>query len=179
MRIIGGQHAGYIIRPPKNIQARPTTDIAKEALFNILNNRLDFEGAKVLDLFAGAGNISLEFSSRGAQEVVAVDSSTVTLSFLKQVKKELSLDCLLPLKGDAYKYLQNAAAKYDVIFADPPYAMQNINTIPQLVFERQLLHQDGLLIIEHNSNVRLPHDCLVETRKYGQSAFSFYANQPH
>lgn len=177
MRIIGGLHAGYIIRPPKNIQARPTTDISKEALFNILNNRLDFEGIKVLDLFAGAGNISFEFASRGAQEVVAVDSSPITLTFLKQVKKELSLECLLPLKGDAYKYLQNAVAKFDVIFADPPYAMQNINTIPQLVFERQLLTENGLLIIEHNSNVRLPHTSLVETRKYGQSAFSFYADK--
>jgi 16S rRNA (guanine966-N2)-methyltransferase len=175
LRIIGGQHAGYIIRPPKNIQARPTTDIAKEALFNILNNRFNFEGLQVLDLFGGAGNICLEFASRGAQAVTAVDISPITLKFLQEVKTKLVLDNLIPIKGDATKYLQHCTQTFDIIFADPPYSMQNIDTLREIVFARNLINPDGTLIIEHNRNVRLGTQNLTEARKYGQSCFSFFA----
>ncbi len=174
MRIIGGQHAGFIIRPPKNLIARPTTDIAKESLFNILNNRYHFEDLKVLDLFAGGGGIGLEFASRGAQNIIAVDSSFVTFKFLKEISSKLGLSQYQIIKGDALKYLQHCTQNFDIIFADPPYAMQNIALIIQHVFANNLLAADGVLIIEHDKNVKLPPENLSETRKYGQSAFSFY-----
>lgn len=174
MRIIGGQKAGYIIRPPKNLNARPTTDIAKESLFNILNNRYHFEDLKVLDLFAGGGGMGLEFASRGSQNITAVDSSPVTFKFLKDLSAQLGFAQYQIIKGDAFKYLQHCSQSFDIIFADPPYAMQNIALIIQHVFTNNLLTPDGVLIIEHDKNVKLPPQNLSETRKYGQSAFSFY-----
>lgn len=175
MRIIGGQHAGYIIRPPKNITARPTTDIAKESVFNILNNRYNFDEISALDLFAGGGGIGLEFASRGAKNVVAIDSSFLTYKFLKEVSAKLQLPNYQILKGDAFKYLKHCTQSFDIIFADPPYALQNIAEVATLVFENNLLTPNGVLIIEHDKNVRLPQQNLVETRKYGQSSFSFYS----
>ncbi|HYG16189.1 MAG TPA: 16S rRNA (guanine(966)-N(2))-methyltransferase RsmD [Bacteroidia bacterium] len=175
MRIIGGQHAGFVIRPPKNLKARPTTDIAKESLFNILANKLDFEGLEVLDLFAGSGGISLEFASRGAATVTAVDVSPVTINFLKDTKRQLQLENVTPVKANAFKYLENAGQTWDIIFADPPYDLQNIDNLHKTVFANNLLKPGGLLVIEHASNVRLTAEHLTETRKYGQSSFSFYA----
>jgi 16S rRNA (guanine966-N2)-methyltransferase len=175
LRIIGGQNAGFIIKPPKNIDARPTTDMAKEALFNILNNRFNFENLQVLDLFGGAGNICFEFASRQVQAITTVDISPITFNFLQEVKAKLKLDNLVPIKGDALKYLQHCTQTFDVIFADPPYAMQNIDTIREVVFERQLIKPGGTLIIEHNRNVRLGTQNFTEARKYGQSCFSFFA----
>lgn len=174
MKIIGGQHAGYVIRPPKKIKARPTTALAKESLFNILNNRYHFEGLKVLDLFAGSGSIGLEFASREAENVIAVDFSGITFSFLKQVTQQLNLNNYIPIKGEAVKYLQHCSDSFDIIFADPPYGMQNINDIITTVIERNLLTTDGILIMEHDKYVRLPQENLKENRKYGHSSFSFY-----
>lgn len=175
MKIIGGQHGGYIIRPPKNLKARPTTAIAKESLFNILNNRYHFEGLKVLDLFAGSGNIGLEFASREAENVIAVDFSGVTFKFLQEVSQQLNLQNFTPLKGEAVKYLQHSIDSFDIIFADPPYGMQNIEAIVSTVFERNLLAEGGVLIMEHDKHVRLPVENLQEKRKYGHSSFSFYS----
>lgn len=175
MKIIGGQHSGYTIRPPKNLKARPTTSIAKESLFNILNNRYHFEGLKVLDLFAGSGNISLEFASRQAANVVAVDFSSITFSFLQQVSQQLNISNLTPIKGEAIKYLQHCTDSFDIIFADPPYGMQNIDAVINTVFERNLLTDIGVLIMEHDKHMRLPQENLKENRKYGHSSFSFYS----
>lgn len=177
MRIIGGQHSGFSIKPPKNLKARPTTDIAKESLFNILNNRYYFDELTVLDLFAGSGGIGLEFASRGSQNVTAVDLSPVTAKYLKQVTEQLQLNQFTILKGDALKFVQNTTESYDVIFADPPYAMQNIDEIINVVFANNLLKEGGVLIIEHDKNVRLTTQNLKETRKYGHSAFSFYSSE--
>lgn len=177
MRIIGGQHAGFVIRPPKNLKARPTTDIAKESLFNILSNKLDFEGLEALDLFAGGGGISLEFASRGAAMVTSVDISPVTINFLKDIKRQLQLENITPVKANAFKYLENATQQWDIVFADPPYDLQNIDDLHKTVFIKQLLKPGGILVVEHASNVRLTTEYLVETRKYGQSSFSFYAEQ--
>ena len=175
MKIIGGKHAGYLIRPPKNLKARPSTAIAKESLFNILNNRYHFEGLKVLDLFAGSGSIGLEFASREAATVIAVDFSGITFSFLQQITKELNLQNYTPLKGEAIKYLKHTSEKFDILFADPPYEMQNISEVVTTVFERDLLTEDGILIMEHDKHVRLPTENLKENRKYGHSSFSFYS----
>lgn len=175
MKIIGGQYSGYVIRPPKNLKARPTTSIAKESLFNILNNRYHFEGLRVLDLFAGSGSIGLEFASREAANVTAVDFSGVTYSFLQQVVEQLNLSNYTPVKGEAVKYLQHTSNTYDIIFADPPYGMQNIDEVIATVFERNLLTEIGVLIMEHDKHVRLPKDHLKENRKYGHSSFSFYS----
>lgn len=174
MRIIGGQKAGYIIRPPKNLNARPTTDIAKESLFNILNNRYHFEDLKVLDLFAGGGGMGLEFASRQAQNVIAVDTSPVTFKFLKDLSTQLGFTQYQIIKGDAFKYLEHCTQSFDIIFADPPYAMQNIALLIKYTLENKLLTENGVLIIEHDKNVKLPPQNLSETRKYGQSSFSFY-----
>lgn len=174
MKIIGGKHAGYAIRPPKKIKARPTTALAKESLFNILNNRYHFEGLKVLDLFAGSGSIGLEFASREAENVIAVDFSNITFSFLQQVTQQLNLSNYVPIKGEAVKYLQHSSESFDIIFADPPYGMQNIDEIITTVFERNLLTDIGVLIMEHDKHVRLPQENLKENRKYGHSSFSFY-----
>lgn len=176
MKIIGGQHAGYVIRPPKNLKARPTTAIAKEALFNILNNRYHFEGLKVLDLFSGSGSIGLEFASRGAGMVYCLDFSMVTHKFLEQISEDLNLGNLVALKGEAVKYLQNATQKFDIIFADPPYGMQNIDAVINTVFERELLAEGGILIMEHDKHVRLTPSNFQESRKYGHTSFSFYGS---
>lgn len=175
MKIIGGQHAGFILRPPKNLKARPTTALAKESLFNILNNRYSFEGLKVLDLFAGSGGIGLEFASRGAESVTAVDFSGITFKFLQQVTQQLNLQNYVPVKGEVVKYLQHCSATFDIIFADPPYGMQNIAEVVTTVFQQNLLAPDGVLIVEHDKHVRLPIENLQENRKYGQTSFSFYS----
>jgi len=175
LKIISGEHSGYIIRPPKNLKARPTTAIAKESLFNILNNRYHFEGLKVLDLFAGSGNIGLEFASRGAANVTAVDFSGVTFKFLQEVTRELHLQNYAPLKGEVLKYLQFCTPTFDIIFADPPYGMQNIDAVVTTVFNRNLLADGGVLIMEHDKHIRLPLENRQEIRKYGHSCFSFYS----
>lgn len=176
MKILGGKHAGFTIRPPKNLAARPTTALAKESLFNILNNKIDFEEATVIDLFAGAGNISFEFASRGAKSVTAIDISPVSVNFIKTTAKEMGLANLQILKGDALRYLEKTAQPVDFIFADPPYAMQNIARINELVFEKGWLNVGGMLVIEHEVRVLAGGVNFVEQRKYGQSAFSFYSN---
>jgi 16S rRNA (guanine(966)-N(2))-methyltransferase RsmD len=175
LRIIGGQHAGFIIRPPKNLQARPTTDIAKESLFNILTNRLYFEDLAVLDLFAGGGGISLEFASRGAKKVTSIDISPVTSKFITDVKKQLALENLEVVKSDVARFLNSTAETYDLIFADPPYNLPDIIKLKDIIWQRNLLNEGGVFIIEHSSNVKLSPQDLAETRKYGQSSFSFYS----
>ncbi|MGV3509582.1 MAG: RsmD family RNA methyltransferase [Sphingobacteriaceae bacterium] len=177
MRIIGGVLKGLRFNPPANLPVRPTTDLAKESLFNILNNRIDFEGIKVLDLFSGTGNISMEFASRGASEVISVDKNTGCINYLKDLSKQYKLETITPFRADALKFLKEESEQFDLIFADPPYDLPQIPLIADLVFERNLLVNNGVLIIEHPSNKRLNnHPNFVEHRKYGNSSFSFFEN---
>lgn len=175
MRIIGGILRGKQIIAPKNLPIRPTTDFAKEGLFNILNNRIEFDESTVLDLFSGTGNIALEFASRGAKKVTAIDMHSPCLNFLRDTAKSLKLNAIFTERADVFKYLDKSNFTYDVIFADPPYELENIAEIRDLVFKNNLLNSDGLLIIEHGPKTNLSDkEFFIDTRKYGNVNFSFF-----
>ena len=175
MRIIGGKAAGLRLNPPQNLPVRPTTDIAKEALFNILNNKIDFDGLECLDLFAGTGNISFELASRGAGKVTSVDLHGKCIHYITETAKKLDLQQIKTRKADVFKYIKTDKDQYDLIFADPPYDIGQLPLLAKMVLENNLLKKDGLLIVEHPSNRKmLEHPNYVETRQYGNSSFSFY-----
>lgn len=175
MRIISGLHKGRILHPPKGLPIRPTTDLAKESLFNILNNYIDFEEISVLDLFAGTGNISLEFASRGAKSVLSVDINTHCLDFIKKMISDLKFINMRVVKSNVITFLSKSAGKYDVIFADPPYDMKDRQVIPELIFSHNLLDEDGWLVLEHDVFISFKeHPRFVEERKYGKVHFSFF-----
>lgn len=174
MRIIGGVHRGRSIHPPKGLPVRPTTDFAKEALFNILNNRFNFSEVSVLDLFSGTGHISLEFASRGAKAVLSVDQNFKCVGFLKAISNDLKLD-INCVKGDVFEFLKHSHQTFDLIFADPPYDLENIKLIHELVFSRNLLKPEGLLIIEHGAKTDFSKsESFDKVRKYGNVNFSFF-----
>ena len=175
MRIIGGKLRGLRLNPPKNLPVRPTTDMAKEALFNILQHQIEFEGIKVLDLFSGTGNISMEFASRGAAQVVSVDRSIQCVHYLKDTARQHGLTNIQAYKDDVFKYLQLENEQFDLIFADPPYDLNRIPEIPGIVFGKNLLVPGGLLIVEHQSMQNLSkHPSFTGQRIYGHSSFSFF-----
>lgn len=177
MRIISGQHRGKRITAPKKLPVRPTTDMAKEALFNILANQYHFPGLKVLDLFAGSGNISYEFASRGAGPIIAVDENFECIKFIKKTAGELEAD-ITPIKSDVFKYLERAPVNSDIVFADPPYNFdeQQFKKIVDLVFEKEILNEGGVLIVEHSKHTKLSSfPNFKEGRKYGNSVFSFFS----
>jgi len=177
MRIIGGKLRGLRLNPPKNLPVRPTTDLAKEALFNILQNKIEFEDIRVLDLFSGTGNISMEFASRGAAQVTSVDRSIHCVNYLKDTARQHGLTNIKVYKDDVFKYLQLETDKFDLVFADPPYDLNRIPELPKVIFERELLLPGGLLIVEHQSMQNLTnHPAFSEQRKYGHSSFSFFGN---
>jgi 16S rRNA (guanine966-N2)-methyltransferase len=175
MRIIGGSLRGLRLNPPKNLPVRPTTDLAKEALFNILQNQIEFEDISVLDLFSGTGNISLEFASRGAEQVVSVDRSIQCVHYLKDISRQHGLSSIKVYKDDVFKYLQHETDHFDLVFADPPYDLNRIPDLPKIIFEKNMVLPGGLLIVEHQSMQNLSnHPAFVEQRKYGHSSFSFF-----
>ena len=175
MRIISGSHKGRSILPPKKFIGRPTTDSAKESLFNILNNRIDFEELSVLDLFCGTGNISFEFASRGAKSITAVDNQAICARFIKEESAKLGFNQLYALKSDVFAYLKSCHSKFDVIFADPPYEMENIADIHELVFSKGLLNEGAYLIIEHGKKTNLSDKAFFkEQRTYGNVNFSLF-----
>ncbi|MBQ8100249.1 MAG: 16S rRNA (guanine(966)-N(2))-methyltransferase RsmD [Paludibacteraceae bacterium] len=175
MRIISGKYRGRHITPPKNITARPTTDFAKESLFNLLQNRFDFEGLEVLDLFAGTGSISLECVSRGAREVTAVELAHVQQNFIIQTSKQLGITNLNVFRGDVFKYINACRLRFDFIFADPPYALPTLPTLPDLVFDKDLLRPEGWFVLEHSAdNEFTTHPRFVEHRQYGSVNFTFF-----
>lgn len=177
MRIIGGTLKGQRLNPPQNLPVRPTTDMAKEALFNILANRLDFENLKILDLFSGTGNISIEFASRGALEITAVDNDFGCIKYLTSIIKQFNIKAVKAVKADVFKFLKNESSQYDLIFADPPYDLPALSTIPEVISNQKLLSDNGILIIEHPSTIKLDqYPNFVEQRKYGYSSFSFFGN---
>lgn len=175
MRIIGGKLKGLRLNPPKNLPVRPTTDLAKEALFNILQNKIEFDNITVLDLFSGTGNIAMEFASRGAEKVTGVDRSIQCVHYLKDASCQHGLTQIEAFKADVFKYLDMETEQYDLIFADPPYDLNKIPEIPKIVFDKKLLKPDGMLIVEHQSMQNLSnHPAFTEQRKYGHSSFSFF-----
>ncbi len=177
MRIISGQFKGRRFNPPaKKWPTRPTTDIAKEGLFNILSNWLDFEDIKVLDLFGGTGNHSYEFISRGCKDVTYVDKFPGCVSFVKKIVKQLGIEAFLTIqKEDVFRFIKSCPYQYDYIFAGPPYALPNIDEIPDLIFEHNLLKADGIFVLEHNPNHQYQeHHRFFEERRYGKTVFSFF-----
>jgi len=178
LRIIGGIHRGKQLLPPKNLPVRPTTDFAKEGLFNILNNKLDFEDLTVLDLFCGTGNITFEFASRGAKKIISIDSHTPCLNYIKDTSKQLQFKTIFTERADVFTFLAKSHGTYDLVFADPPYDLPNIEKIYDLVIEKKLLNTDGILIIEHGKETDLSSKSyFVECRKYGNVHFSFFIHK--
>lgn len=174
MRIVAGKYKGLVFQYPKNITARPTTDRAKESLFNILDNKIELEGIKALDLFTGTGNITYELASRGAKEVTSVDKSVHSVKYVKEVANKLGATGIKTVKADVFSFINKCTDKFDLIFADPPYADAKIATLPQLIFEKDLLNDGGYFILEHMTNTPIQHEYMVDQRVYGQSAFSFF-----
>ena len=175
MRIISGIYGGRRLSPPKNITARPTTDFAKESLFNLLNNRIDFKGIDVLDLFAGTGGIGIECVSRGARDVTAVEIAHVQQNWIISCCKQLGIRNLSVIRGDVFKFLNACRTKYDLIFADPPYALEELPTLPDVILGQDILKEDGWLVIEHGKDTDFTtHPRHIETRTYGSVHFSFF-----
>ncbi|PCJ80585.1 MAG: 16S rRNA (guanine(966)-N(2))-methyltransferase RsmD [Flavobacteriales bacterium] len=175
MRIISGKYKGRRIVAPKNLPVRPTTDFAKEGLFNIIGNHFYFEELHVLDLFAGTGNITYEFASRGAKEVNAVDVNAKCMFFIKKTSTQLGLENLKIYRASAFTFIKRCKHQYDVIFADPPYDMKEIEKLPDVIFEKNLLKENGWLIIEHSGFVDLSGNArFKEKRSYGSVNFSIF-----
>lgn len=176
MRIIGGKYKGRMFNPGKSFTARPTTDFAKESLFNILNNRIDFEETKYLDLFAGTGSISYEMLSRGCKDLTLIELDFKHIQFIKSVFNQLN-EVAKVYRADAFKFIDHEKTKYDLIFADPPYDHPRFKEIPELVLSRNILTPDGIFILEHGKSYNfstLPG--YKEQRKYGSVNFSFFGN---
>lgn len=177
MRIIGGHLGGRRFTPPaKNWPTRPTTDQTRESLFNILSNRIDFDSVSVLDLFAGSGSHSYEFVSRGCADVTSVDKFPACVTFISRTAVELGIaDKIKIVKADVFRFIKAAGRRYDYIFADPPFDLPALKTIPDLIFESAILAEGGLFVLEHDArNDFSSHIRLTEDRKYGTTIFSFF-----
>ncbi len=180
MRIIGGTHRSRRIDAPKDLPLRPTTDFARESLFNILNHRLNFEGLKVLDLFCGTGAISFEFASHGAEEIISVDINDRGNQFIKMKAKEFGFTSIRPVRMDALKFLDVNTLQFDLIFADPPYEYPKYEQLIQKVLAGNALKPNGLFIVEHDSRTHFPEEeRFLEKRTYGAVNFSFYQQKEH
>ena len=178
MRIISGKYRGRTINPPRNLRARPTTDFAKENLFNVLNNLIDFEECDVLDLFAGTGSISYEFASRGAKSVTSVEINPVHYNFIRETARQLGITNLHPVKANVFLYLKSCPKKFDVIFSDAPYDLPGSEEVIREVFARDLLQPDGLLIFEHSKKMDFSqYEGFWQLRSYGSVQFSFFKKE--
>ena len=177
MRIIGGKYKRRRFDVPKNFAARPTTDMAKENLFNVLSNLIDFEGIRALDLFSGTGAIGFELVSRGAKEVVSVEKSYIHYRFINRVRRKLDAAELRPVNADVFRFIKNKSLRrsFDLIFADPPYNLPGFNDVPGAILESGLLTDDGIFILEHsgqNDFSQLPF--FSQCRSYGSVNFSIF-----
>ncbi|WP_439151164.1 16S rRNA (guanine(966)-N(2))-methyltransferase RsmD [Winogradskyella sp.] len=178
MRIISGLYKGRRISAPKKLPVRPTTDMAKEALFNIINNRYYFDNISVLDLFAGTGNISYEFASRGTEKILAVDDNYGCIKFINNTSESFDMP-INTIKSDVFKFLEQTQQKHTIIFADPPYdfEIERFSKLPELVFKNTILEDEGLLIVEHSKHTDLSHlNNYSHSRSYGGNTFSFFEN---
>ncbi|OFX80252.1 MAG: hypothetical protein A2X12_04155 [Bacteroidetes bacterium GWE2_29_8] len=176
MRIVTGFLGGRSFSPSNDFPARPTKDLAKESVFNIINNYFEFKDISTLDLFGGTGNITYEFISRGVNFATVVENEVKCVKFIKETSVKFKItDNIMIIKNDVYKYLENCNSKYDIIFADPPYDSDSINLIPQLVFKNNILKDSGWLIVEHPKEVSFQmKENIFDQRKYGKSFFSFF-----
>jgi len=175
MRIITGIYKGRHFDIPRTFKARPTTDFAKENIFNVLMQYIDFEGATALDLFSGTGSISLELVSRGCKQVVSVEMDRDHHRFIQECLKKLNTDKCVPIRGDVFRFLKSCKQQYDFIFADPPYALKELPQIPDIIFERQLLKEDGLFVFEHGKDYDFSnHPHFLEHRSYGSVNFTLF-----
>jgi len=179
MRIISGSLGGRKIHPPTNMPyTRPTTDIAKEGLFNILQNQLDFEGLKTLDLFGGTGSISYELASRGAADLTIIEKDTQMHQFIKKTLDVLNIENARVVKSDVFQFIDNCSDTYDFIFAGPPYALTTIDELPRKVFQKPILNPEGWFVLEHtprNDYTNFPFFKMA--RNYGTTVFSFFVNE--
>lgn len=177
MRIISGKYKNRIISPPSNFSARPTTDMAKESLFNILNNYCDFESSQVLDLFSGTGSIAYEFASRGCLSVFCIENNYSHAQFIQKMSKDVfhEITCI---KADVFSFISKTAYTFDIIFADPPYDLQKLETLPELIKNANILKPDGIFIMEHSSKYSFTEQKgFYEMRKYGKVHFSFFKHE--
>ena len=177
MRIITGKYKGRHFDIPRTFKARPTTDFAKENIFNVLVQYIDFEGAQALDLFSGTGSISLELLSRGCSQVVSVELDRDHHRFIQECVKKLGATNMIPIRGDVFRYLKSCKQQYDFIFADPPYALKELAQIPDLIFDKQLLKDDGIFVFEHGKDHDFSqHPHFIEHRQYGSVNFTLFSN---
>lgn len=175
MRIITGIYKGRHFDIPRSFKARPTTDFAKENIFNVLNGYIDLDGAMALDLFAGTGSISLEMLSRGCSQVVSVEADRDHANFIRQCMTKLGTDANVLIRGDVFRFIKSCCQQFDFIFADPPYALEQLAQMPDIVMERDLLNEGGLFVLEHGKrNDFSQHPRFVEHRAYGSVNFSFF-----
>ena len=176
MRIIAGTLKGRRLNPPSNLPVRPTTDMARESLFNILNNYVDYEECSVMDLFSGTGAVAVEFISRGVKEVTAVDINNACTEYIKSEANRLGLRNLHVVRTDVFDLLKRANRKFDIVFADPPYALEGLDTLPDLVFGSEVLTEDGIFILEHPREYSFEeHPRFWQHRNYGKVNFTFFA----
>ncbi|MBF1427057.1 MAG: 16S rRNA (guanine(966)-N(2))-methyltransferase RsmD [Prevotella nanceiensis] len=179
MRVITGKYKGRHFDIPRTFKARPTTDFAKENIFNVLNGYIDFEDCRALDLFAGTGSISIELLSREAQYVVGLELDRDHCAFIRQCIDKLGADNYSLIRGDVFRYLKSCRETFDLIFADPPYALKNLEEIPQIVLDKGILSEDGIFVLEHGKHNHFEeHPCFLERRAYGSVNFSLFKAKP-
>lgn len=175
MRIITGIYKGRHFDIPRSFKARPTTDFAKENIFNVMSGYMDFEGATALDLFSGTGSISLELLSRGCERVVSVELDRDHHRFISECLEKLDTQACLPLRGDVFRFIKSCRQQFDFIFADPPYALKELPQIPDLVLDKGLLKEGGVFVFEHGKNYDFSqHPRFVEHRSYGSVNFTLF-----
>lgn len=175
MRIISGKYRGRNITPPHNLRARPTTDFAKENLFNILGNLVDFEECDVLDLFSGTGSITYEFASRGAHSVTSIEINAVHHNFIRRTLKDLGAENVYPVKANAFLYLRSCSKSFDIVFSDAPYDLEGLEEIVDMVLSGSILKDDGIFIFEHSDKYDFSkHEYFWQLRSYGSVQFSFF-----
>ena len=179
MRIISGEYGGRKINPPSKMpHTRPTTDLAKEGLFNVLQHKIDIEGLKTLDLFGGTGSISYELASRGASNLTIVEKDSTMYEFIRKTIRDLRIENIKPLKMDVFKFIEQCDEKFDFIFAGPPYALTNIDDLPQRIFGKDLLNKNGWFVLEHTPRNDYKTFQHYKTEKnYGTTIFSIFVNE--
>jgi N6-adenine-specific methylase len=178
MRIIAGKYKSRRFDVPKSFKSRPTTDFAKENIFNVINNLIDWEETDALDLFSGTGSIAFELLSRGCRQVTAIEKDFIHQAFIKKVKAELKADNLIALKGDAFKFIEQSPLSFGFIFADPPYALKSLGEIPELILKGNLLKTEGIFVMEHPKEYDfsgLPS--FSQHRVYGSVNFSIFIRE--
>ena len=175
MRIITGKYKGRHFDIPRSFKARPTTDFAKENIFNVLSHHIDFEDATALDLFSGTGSITLELLSRGCSHVISVEADRDHHRFIQDCLKKLDTNDAIPLRGDVFRFVKSCKQQFDFIFADPPYALKELPTIPDLIFEKGLLKEGGVFVFEHGKDYDFSaHPHFAEHRSYGSMNFTLF-----